>query len=493
MSDMVPNRQKSKTKIRQLQDLFKGFWQWTSIYNVFFAASLTLFVFVRFLDFFITPTINKIFVFISIFTFFFIVSLFVITPILNGLKAKRKLCLIIVFISLVITGVLYILLPVQKFSVRTLHTLEVSITPDSGPVVFENFIGPIKTSIPWTDVTFDGTIYMDSVTIPPGGELFYSREMTGGLSFMLSTSEKDSEAIVVWDGVKTVVPIPVGVKIDLVMDSTSLGILPKPSQFLLLAVKINEWVCLFLTLILILGSGYLILKKSDFHYRIVHWETLRYLGDYLILSGVLILFAIVFRAYRPDTLTKNLYIVLPSFFYLLLKIIYWVVPSLSIVLFSLILLVNIFAHYIWFDKITLRVRNVDDRTFNRLVRIVYPSDTTVMSLGFFQQLRDSELILAQGSFLAEDENVARLNRINYHENIYILDYPGELSIEDYERLLQLNDWSTWNRGRDGTFYFYKAELAVTTPIVVFTYLDDILLIPEEQLDDLGLFNDFIFD
>ncbi len=168
-------------------------------------------------------------------------------------------------------------------------------------------------------------------------------------------------------------------------------------------------------------------------------------------------------------------------------------PSLSIVLFSLILLVNIFAHYVWFDKVTLRVRNVDDRTFNGLVTIVYPSDTTVMSLGFYQQLRDSELILAQGSFLAEDENVARLNRINYHENIYILDYPGELSIEDYERLLQLDDWSTWNRRRDGTFYFYKADLAVTSPIVVYTYLDDIFLIHEEQLDDLGLFNDFIFD
>jgi len=74
-----------------------------------------------------------------------------------------------------------------------------------------------------------------------------------------------------------------------------------------------------------------------------------------------------------------------------------------------------------------------------------------------------------------------------------MDYPGELSTEEYDRLLKLDDWSTWERRKDGVFYFYDADSAVTSPIVVFTYLSDIFLIPENHLDELGLFNDFIFD
>jgi hypothetical protein len=134
-----------------------------------------------------------------------------------------------------------------------------------------------------------------------------------------------------------------------------------------------------------------------------------------------------------------------------------------------------------------------DRTFNSLATMFYPSDPTVLSLGFYEQLRDSDLVVAEGSYFSEERNINRLVRINYQEHVYVLDYPGELIAEDYERLLKLDGWSTWNRSYDGEFYFYQADLPVTTPIVFFTYEDDILLIPLDQLDELGLFNDFVFD
>ena len=471
----------------------KIYWQWPVLFDVIFAASVSLISFERLLDFFLTPTINKIFVFLSLFAFFYLLFLFFITPILNGLKAILKALLSVLLISLVLTGAFYVVLPEQKLVIRTVHTLEVSISPDSGPVNLEDLLGPNNGEIPWSDVTYDGIVNNALVKMPPGGELSYSREMTGGPSFTLNALEKASEAIVVWDGVQSTIQLPVGEPVELVMDPTSVGNPSSVNQALALIIKINEWLGLFLALVILLGSAILFLNKGGFQYRIFRQKSQRYLMDYLILGGVLLLIAVGLRAFSPDPLTKNLIILLPGLVFLIMKALYWVMPSLPLILFSLILVVNIFAHWVWFDPIPLRVKQITDQTFNELVLRVNPIDSTVMSLGFYKQLRGSELVLAAGSYLAEDDNVARLNRINYHQNIYVLDYPGELSAEDYNRLMALDGWTTWDMRHPGSFYFFQADRPVTSPIVVFTYLDDILLIPEDQLDDLGLFNDFIFN
>ena len=204
-------------------DSLKIYWQWPVLFDVIFAASVSLIIFERLLDFFLTPTINKIFVFLSLYAFFFLLFLFFITPILNGLKATPKALLTILLISLVLTGAFYVVLPEQKLVIRTVHTLEVSISPDSGPVNLEDLLGPNNGEIPWSDVTYDGIINNALVKMPPGGELSYSREMTGGLSFTLNALEKASEAIVVWDGVQSTIQLPAGEPVELVMDPTSVG------------------------------------------------------------------------------------------------------------------------------------------------------------------------------------------------------------------------------------------------------------------------------
>ena len=493
MTPMTQPQQNSTSKPRQLLDLFKDDWQWTFLYNVLFAASISFFVFARLLDFFITPTVNKIFVFISLFAFFLLLALFFITPITDGLKERPKAFLVILVISLVTTGILFFVLPEQRFAIRTTHTLRVSIPSDSGSVVLENFIGPTRITIPWEDVDFDGTVYEDSVTIPPGGELYYSREMTGGLTFMLSAPEKDAEVFVEWDSNKMTVPVRVGENVDLEMDPTSLGVPSRESRYLLLGVKANEWVCLFLALTMLLGGAYLFIKKDGFRYIIFQRDALRYLTDFLILAVILILVAIGYRAFRPNSLTRNLIILFPGIVFLILKVIYRIYPALPILLICFTLVVNVIAHWVWFDNFLLKANQISEDTFYELADIVYPSDTTMLSLGFYKQLRDSELVLPSGSFLADDVNVDRLIRINYHKNVYVLDYSGELSTEDYKRLLNLDGWTDWDRRNKGTFHYFRADLPVTTPIVVFTYENDNFLIPLNQLEGLGLFNDFVLD
>ena len=476
-----------------MADLFSGDWRWSSLYAVVFSASLSLFVFTRFLDFFITPTINKVVVFICLFVFFLLLSLFFLTPIIYAVAAKGKTLLIILLISLVATASLAVLLPEQKFAIRTLHTLEVSLSADSGPMVLGNLVGPTNASIPWEDVSYDGTTQEDSVKLLPGGELSYSREMTGGLSFLLSAPEKDSEAVITWDGTVTSVSLPVGEDVSWETDPTSLGKPSRVNQYLLWVVKVNEWLCLFMGLNVVLGLFTLIFFDHKRRYEVFLSDAQKYFLDYLILGGVLLFFAIGIRVIKPDTLTINMVILLPGFFYLLIKILNRIIPSLPIILFCLIIVVNIIGHWAWFDDVLLHVRQMRDQTFNSLATMFYPSDPTVLSLGFYEQLRESDLVVAEGSYFSDEKNINRLVRINYQKNVYVLDYPGELLAEDYERLLKLDSWSTWNRSYDGEFYFYQADLPVTSPIVFFTYEDDILLIPLDQLDELGLFNDFVFD
>jgi hypothetical protein len=396
-------------------------------------------------------------------------------------------------ISLVATVGLAVLLPEQEFAIRTVHTLEISLSADSGSLVLENLVGPTNASIPWADVSYDGTTQEDLLTLPPGGELSYSREMTGGLSFMLSAPDKDSEAVITWDGTAASVSIPVGEDVNWTTDPTSLGKPSKVNQYLFWVVKTNEWLCLFMGLTLVLGLITLLFFDHEHQYRVFLPDAQKYFLDYLILGGILLFFAVGIRVIRPDSLTKNMVILLPGFFYLLLKILNRIVPSLPIIVFCLIFVVNTIGHWAWFDENLLHVRQMWDRTFNSLATMFYPSDPTVLSLGFYEQLRDSDLVVAEGSYFSEERNINRLVRINYQEHVYVLDYPGELIAEDYERLLKLDGWSTWNRSYDGEFYFYQADLPVTTPIVFFTYEDDILLIPLDQLDELGLFNDFVFD
>ncbi len=493
MSPMVASQQNRQSPQHRILDSLKSFWQWPYIYDVLLAASASLFVFVRFLDFFITPTINKVIIFICLFVFFFCVSLFYFTPILKGLKTRPKVLLAVLLISLVVTGTLFVLLPDQKITIRTVHTLKVTVPLDSGPVTLADLTGPLNGEIPWSDVSHNGIVNNELVKLPPGGELVYARQMTGGITFTLSAQDEEAEAIVEWDGVQSVISLDRGETAVQVTDPTSVGVPSGLNRYLLLIIKFNEWFGLFMTLNGLIGAAFLLLGKNKFQYRIYLEDTQRYLLTYLCLNLTLILIAIGLRIYSPDSDAITLFILLPGLLFLILKAIYRVVPSLPMVLIGLTLIVNIFAHWVWYDTYIVKLGKMTDQTFSELVHFVNPSDPTVMSLGFYKQLRDSELVLAEGSFLADEDNIARLYQINYHENIFVMDYPGELSTEDYDRLLKLDDWSTWERRKDGVFYFYDADSAVTSPIVVFTYLSDIFLIPENHLDKLGLFNDFIFD
>jgi hypothetical protein len=71
MAIMTPSRSRNQSNSKRLSDLFNENWRWTILFSVPFAVSLSLFVFVRFLNFYLTPTVNKGIVFAALFIFFY--------------------------------------------------------------------------------------------------------------------------------------------------------------------------------------------------------------------------------------------------------------------------------------------------------------------------------------------------------------------------------------------------------------------------------------
>jgi hypothetical protein len=493
MAIMTPSRSRNQSNPKQLKALFNDDWRWTSLFSVLVAVSLSLFVFVRFLDFYLTPTINKVVVLVALFVFFYLLSLFFLTPLVNGWVKRPRAIATVLAVSLALTALLYFVLPAQEFTIRTVHSLQVVVESDSNPVVFENFVDPSQAMIPWGDVSTDGEISADAVRLSPGEGVDYAREMTGGVSFMLSAPEGDAEVRILWDNFEQAIVLSQGESRTFNMDPTSTGNPSRVGRIILLMIMGNEWLGLFLILSIALGGLVLLLRPDGYRYEIYQRRAQRYLTDYLVLAGVLLVVAIGLRGLRPESVTVTAAVLLPALAYLALKLVYYLVPSLPLVLLILTLGVNVFAHWVWFDESLLSVRPLTEQTLSELTKMVNPSDATFMSIGFYKPLRGSNLIVPAGSFWAEGTNVARLERINFHESIEVLDYQGELSAEVFQQVMTHNGWAEWTRREGGAFYFYQPELPVTAPIVIFTFGDNVLLIPANLMDELGLTNVFVFD
>ena len=384
MTPMTFPSKRVKNRVQQILKIFKEVWRGPSLFSVLFAASVSLFVFVRWLDFFIVSSISKAAIFSALFAFLFLLSIFFISPIMEYLAGKKKGLLVCIVIGIVSSASLIILLPDHNYEINA-------------------------------------------------------------------------------------------------------------SLIVLTSLRVNDGLVLFLTIFAGLGTIYLILKGQDTHYEVFLKDTQRYLRDYLILGGILLVVAIGVRILTPDSSIKTLFILLPSLVFLFLKVIYYVMPALPITILCLTLGVNLLVNLGLFNIQLLTVSRIPERTVNELAVLVNPGDPTLMSIGFYKQLRNSDLVLETGSILASEKNVNRLTQINLLGQVYILDYPGELSMEETQQLLGMEGWSKWDRREAGLFYFYRADMPVISPIVIFTSQEDVFLVPSDSLDDLGLYDGFIFN
>lgn len=467
-------------------------WDGVSFINLLLAASFSLAVFIHFLDFFLTPTWQKAVVFTCLLIYFFVLSLFFVTPIIRYLVGHKNVLLLVVLIGAALATGIMIFSPSPEVTIRTAHTLVISVPEESGPVTVSELTGPMDSIIPLEDLVVEGTLGGESVALPPGGSLTYTREMTGGLTLTLSAPAGNALAIVRWDDQEELVSLVGGARTRLQTDPTSGGVPSRTMRLFLIGVKVNEWLIWFLILTAALGELDLVFHNEEVTYQVNRSGLQRYLMDYLILGGVLILIAVGGRFFLPESAPVSALVLAPGAIFLILKLLYLVTPILPLVLIGMTLSVNLFANITWFDRL-LSVRLMVDGTFNELAINVNPDERTMMSIGFYRQLRGADLIVPLGTEFAEEDNVQRLIRINILNGVTIADYPGELTTEEYDRVMTQGDWSQWEKRLPGAFYFYRAEDPITSPIVLFTYRDDVLLISTAWTDDLGLLYDSILD
>ncbi|MDY6873931.1 MAG: hypothetical protein SVR81_08205 [Chloroflexota bacterium] len=476
---------------KRLGSLLQG---WDSAYfvNFVFAASFSLAFFVRFLDFFITPTWQKLVVFICLVLYFFVLFFFFVTPIVRYLlDNKRKLLLTVLIGAVLATGILF-LLPGERVPIRTVHTMAISIPEGSNPVTVSALKGPMESIIPLDDLETTGTLGGESVALQQGESLSYTREMTGGLTMTLSAPAGEAQATLLWDDQQDIITLDGEAAVQIQTDPLSQGTPTQAMRLFLMGVRVNRGLTLFLILITFLGGLDLVFHNEEEIYQINRSELQRYLLDFLIVGFALILIAFGVRYYLPESTPITALILLPGGVFLFLKLLYMFMPSLPFILIGVTLGVNLFANVIWFNRL-LSVPMMEERTFNELASHVNPDERTMMSVGFYKQLRGADLILPSGSELSDEDYIQRLIRINYLEDVVLADYQGELTAQEYSRVMAQGEWTQWKKRLPGSFFFYNAEEPINSPIAIFTYEDDVLLVPTEWIDDLGLFHDIVSD
>ena len=457
------------------------------------AVSFTLTLFVRFLDFFITPTLIKIIVFVSLCAFFFFVSSFFIQPILDYLFARVKLSIFLVVASGLAISLLFIILPYRNVPFRTNHRLEVSVPSDSTRVVMEALSDAAGNPIPVDEVVPGIETEDDDIFISPGDAIIYQRQMTGNLIFNLTAVDNPGQVIITWDGEQEVMDLEAGETRVVETNPFSWGFPSKLMTLFMIAVVVNEWLSSVLFLVLFVSLLLILLGDKNHKYRINLSDFARYLSDYLIISSVLLIIIMLGRNLGVSSITVNLLVILPGLVFLLLKLLYLKITALPLVLMLIAIIINLLIYSNLFDQRILRPVKIVESSFNELATFVNPAETTLLSVGYYRQLRGVELVIPQDSFFAETENQRRLIRINQLRNIFVEDYEGGLTSNEYSALLENWKWHQWDKRTPGSFYFLDTETIPESPIAFYFYENDVFLVPIEFSKELGLFHDFVFD
>lgn len=472
--------------------LKKG-WRRVDFWNFPIAAIFSLSFFLRFLDFFKTPSLDKLIVLLTLFVFFFLISLFFLQPVLEQLFQSQKVWLPVVIGAAVVVALLFWTLPYENVPFRTTHHLVVSVPSDSKGGVMVILMDPDGNVILGEEVQSNQESSGEEVYLQPGSSLEYGREMTGGVSVQLVAPEENTQVLLQWDQQELAATLGAGETETIAMDGASWGTPSRMVRYFMMGVFVIDGLACLLICLSLAGLLFLWRSRSAPSYRVHLPDLQKYLLDYLILNTFLVCVAVVETHFQFSVRAFNLVILAPGLGYLGLKLLYPYFRALPMMILSLAVGLNLLAQIPGVDIKLLNVQQLSQQTFNELAVLVNPSDSTLLSVGFYKQLKGAELILSPDSIYAEEDNQNRLIRINQLEAIYVEDYFGELSVSEREALLRDWDWLKWDKRVSGSYYFFNSRQAPDAPLVFFWRGDDVFLVPVEFIDDLGLPHDFILD
>lgn len=470
----------------------KNNWERTDSIGFFIALSLSMTIFIRCLNFFKTPNLNKIIVFFALFIFLYLLTIFYISPILEYFREHKKILLLFLLSSVTLVSLIFLIFPYKTAPFPTTHHLSITVPSDSSTVVLEKLTGPDGKPIPLGEILSDQQIIDDDIYVKPGETFQFSSEMTGGLSFRATAINNKAEVNISWDDQKETIPLGAGDSRYFQTDPSSWGKPSKTLQYFMFCVVANEWISFILFSLFLGGFLYIEFVDSNQDYLVHMPELCSYLKIYLILNTILLVLAVLERFFPINRQTYNLYLLMPGLIFLIIKISYRYLRLIPLIILFIGIVLNPVLQLRLPHFNRLRIKHLKDQSLNNLTQIASPNEPTLLSIGFYKELREAELIMTADSFLAESNNLERLKRINILEEVHFCDYQSELTYEHFNAFSKQPDWKTW-KGIEKTYYFYNGNDLISSPIAVFYYGDHIFLIPIQYTENLGLPYDFVLD
>lgn len=456
------------------------------------AVALSAAFFLRFLEFFRTPTLGRIVVLLALAVFFFWCILFFVLPIFQALWSNRRFFWLLLSFSVLMVAALYFLLPYDNVPFRTTHILTVTVPGEADQVVLEGFWGPDGNPIPLTDLDTTARIEGEDVFLASGDSLNYTREMTGGVSFSLSAIGAPAQVVVTWDGRSETIELDVTSRDQVRTDPTSWGYPGRWMNLFMTYAVLNELLVMVAILMVVWGFFYQLIQpdlKSP-----PGWpHGCPYLRDYLILTSILILIALGERYLRTTPQTYAPVLLAPTLVYLLLK---WLLPRVKLLPLIVVMLgvaINLMAAVPAFNQNYLRVQRMEEPSFNALAIQVNPYETTLLSVGFYKQLQGAQILVSPDSDFTSDIDLQRLITINQLESARVADYAGELTSQQAQALLDDYPSLEWQKRTPGAFYLIEADERSQEPILFFWQGNDVFLVPAPIAKDMGLIDDLVFD
>ncbi|MDY6873299.1 MAG: hypothetical protein SVR81_04945 [Chloroflexota bacterium] len=407
----------------------------------------------------------------------------------SGRKSHKVLS---IGMAVLVTVFFFILIPYHITPIRTTHSLKIVNTSDSAEISVWEIVLPGAEAL-----DLPGTFGADQMSgnrllISPGESLEYTREMAGGVTVRLGAMAWPAQANINWDdlaydlaweddGDAIAIQLPgwtwgspslpyrlLGF-MNIVADLVSVLGVAWLAVFLLLPFPEQEgeerWVLweqtplraftisIVVNLVILFGTGiYAGLFEAELHILLL-----------LLGVGILLILRDLVRRYRK-----------------------WL---LRVVLTVLVMGIAVNG-YLYLNPPhelhqTLTFRPYD--SYEYLADRIGARNATYLSIGYYQYLRGSTLVIAEPLYEELDLEEGRLHQLNRLQDFRFENYEYQLTDSEVNALLQLGEWSTWpNRLGGGEYYLLPEVSEPGATYHFFSYGQLYFLVPSGLIEDTGV-------
>jgi hypothetical protein len=395
-------------------------------------------------------------------------------------------------VAVLATLFFFILVRYHIAPLRTTHVLKIQNNSSSPEVSVWEIVLPGEESLDLSDTFGVDWISDNRLLIPSGGSIDYSREMAGGVTVRLGAMDWPAQAEVVWDDLEYEVAWEDdGDAVALQLPGWTWGSPSLPYRvfgFLNIAADIVSVFGLALL------AGFLFLpfpEQEGEQGRIVLDDPLLKAFTLSIIVNLIILVGALIYAgfFRVELSILMLLIGIGILFFLRdlarsnRKWLLWTVMAVLVIGIAVNGYFYLNPPHELHQTLLYRPYN----SFEYLADRIGALNPTYLSIGYYQYLRGSTLVIAEPLYEELDLQEGRLRQLNRLQDFRYQDYAYQLSDSEAEALLSQGEWSTWpNRLGGGEYYLLPEASGPGETYYFFSHGQQYFLIPLDLIEDLGV-------